>query len=82
MKFQLTIDTKDATWPDGTPGLDKKLAETGSIEDKLELVREIAGSALSHRSMELVEVRAMWDVDGMSFNHTPITHPSHTPSGV
>lgn len=55
MKFHLTIDTKNATYPDGTRGLEAKLEESGP-EERLELAKMVSGRALDHFQIELVDV--------------------------
>ena len=55
MKFHLTIDTTNATYPDGTRGLEANIEESVPA-DRLELVRLAAGRALDHFQIELVDV--------------------------
>ena len=55
MKFQLLIDTTNATYPDGTKGIDRKLEESGP-EERLELAKMVSGRALDHFQIELVDV--------------------------
>ncbi len=58
MKFTLLIDTTKATWPDGTKDFEQYLRQMDAGE-RAALVTEIAGGALGHLQIDLLEAHPL-----------------------
>ena len=55
MKHKITIETNEATWPDGTPNLEQGLAGLGFDHEKqVAHLREITERALEHYRIKVV----------------------------